>query len=221
MLFLTTQNQLEAHIESAKAGADDHLVKPIAPALLLSAAASRLERARFLKNLLHRDGLTRLLTHSAFMEQAQSIAAQCKRQPSRMAVLILIDIDRFTGINEKYGYAVGDKLLISLSAILRQRLRTSDVVGRIGGEELAIIVEDLEEYDAVNLAQRLLQDFAAVPHRAADGSEFHATFSAGVAVLDSKVMDVERWKRHAEQALRAAKNNGRNCVMKAIGGKRA
>lgn len=220
VLFLTTQNQLEAHIESAKAGADDHLVKPIAPALLLSATASRLERARFLKNLLHRDGLTRLLTHTAFMERAQSVTAQCKRHQNRMAALILIDIDRFKPVNEKYGYACGDKVLVSLSAVLRQRLRTSDIVGRFGGEELAVIVEDLEEYDAVNLAQRLLQDFAAVAHRAEDGTEFHVTFSAGVAVLDAKVMDVERWRRHAEQALRAAKNNGRNCVMKAIGGKR-
>lgn len=220
VVFLTTQNQLEAHIESAKAGADDHLVKPIAPALLLHATASRLERARFLKNLLHRDGLTRLLTHTAFMEQAQAITAQCKRHPTRMAALILIDIDRFNQVNEKYGYAAGDKVLVALSAVLRQRLRSSDVVGRFGGEELAVIVEDLEEYDAVNLAQRLLQDFAALGHRAEDGSEFHVTFSAGVAVLDAKVMDVERWRRHAEQALRAAKNNGRNCVMKAVGGKR-
>lgn len=220
ILFLTTQNQLEAHIESARAGADDHLVKPIAPALLLSAVASRLERARFLKNLLHRDGLTRLLTHTAFMEQATSVVAQCKRNQHRLAALMLIDLDHFKKINEKYGYAAGDKVLISLSAVLRQRLRSSDVLGRFGGEEVAIIVEDLEEYDAVNLAQRLLHDFATLAQRAPDGTEFHMTFSAGVAMLDPKVMDVERWRKHAEQALKAAKNNGRNCVMKILGGKR-
>lgn len=220
ILFLTTQNQLEAHIESARAGADDHLVKPVAPALLLSAAASRLERARFLKNLLHRDGLTRLLTHSAFMEEAQAIVAQCKRNPQKLASLILLDIDRFKPINERYGYATGDKVLVSLSAVMRKRLRLSDIVGRFGGEEIAVIVEDLEEYDAVNLAQRLLQDFTATAHRAPDGTDFHMTFSAGVASLDIKLMDLERWRRTAEQALRAAKNNGRNCVMKALGGKR-
>jgi diguanylate cyclase (GGDEF)-like protein len=220
ILFLTTQNQLEAHIESARAGADDHLVKPVAAALLLSATASRLERARFLKNLLHRDGLTHLLTHTAFMEQAQAVVAHCKRNPTRLAALILIDLDRFKLINERLGYASGDKVLMSLSTILRQRLRTSDILGRFGGEEVAIIVEDLEEYDAVNLAQRLLHDFASVKQRAPDGSEFHATFSGGVAMLDAKLMDVERWRRHAEHALRAAKNNGRNCVMKVTGGKR-
>ena len=220
ILFLTTQNQLEAHIESARAGADDHLVKPVAPALLLSATASRLERARFLKNLLHRDGLTRLLTHTAFMEQAQSVVSQVKRNPNRLAALMLIDLDKFKTINERFGYATGDKILISLSTVLRQRLRSSDIVGRFGGEEIAIIVEDLEEYDAVNLAQRLLHDFSLMKHRAPDGSEFTMTFSAGVAMLDSKLMDVERWRKHAEQALKAAKNNGRNCVMKVTGGKR-
>jgi len=220
ILFLTTQNQLEAHIESARAGADDHLVKPVAPALLLSAVAARLERARFLKNLLHRDGLTRLLTHTAFMEQAQGIVAQSKRNPHRVAALMLIDLDKFKQVNEKYGYATGDKILMALSTVLRQRLRSSDTLGRFGGEEVAVIVEDLEEFDAVNLAQRLLHDFSTLKHRAPDGSEFHLTFSAGVAMLDAKLMDVERWRRHAEQALRAAKNNGRNCVMKVTGGKR-
>lgn len=220
ILFLTTQNQLEAHIESAKAGADDHLVKAIDPALLLSAVASRLERARFLKNLLHRDGLTHLLTHTAFMEQACSVVAQCKRSTNHIAALILVDIDRFKVVNEKYGYATGDKVLVSLATVLRQRMRTSDIIGRFGGEEMAIIVEDLEEYDAVNLAQRLLQDFASLAQKGPDGSIFHVTFSAGVAMLDPKIMDVERWRTHAEQALRAAKNNGRNCVMKALGGKR-
>ncbi|MBX9686674.1 MAG: diguanylate cyclase [Candidatus Obscuribacterales bacterium] len=220
ILFLTTQNQLEAHIESARAGADDHLVKPVDPSLLLSATAARLERARFLKNLLHRDGLTRLLTHTAFMEQAQSVVSQCKRNPNRLAALMLIDLDKFKVVNERYGYATGDKVLISLSTVLRQRLRSSDIVGRFGGEEVAVIVEDLEEYDAVNLAQRLLHDFSQTKHRAPDGSEFQMTFSAGVAMLDPKLMDVERWRRHAEQALRAAKNNGRNCIMKVTGGKR-
>ncbi|MBX9720216.1 MAG: response regulator, partial [Candidatus Obscuribacterales bacterium] len=220
ILFLTTQNQLEAHIESARAGADDHLVKPVAPALLLSATASRLERARFLKNLLHRDGLTRLLTHSSFMEQAQAVVSHAKRNPHRVAALMLIDLDKFKQVNEKFGYATGDKVLMSLSTVLRQRLRSSDILGRFGGEEIAIIVEDLEEYDAVNLAQRLLHDFSTMRHRAPDGSEFLMTFSGGVAMLDAKLMDVERWRRHAEQALRAAKNNGRNCIMKVTGGKR-
>jgi len=220
ILFLTTQNQLEAHIESARAGADDHLVKPVAPALLLSATASRLERARFLKNLLHRDGLTKLLTHTAFMEQAQQTVSHCKRNPKRIAALMLIDLDRFKPVNEHFGYATGDKVLVSLSTVLRQRLRSSDILGRFGGEEVAIIVEDLEEYDAVNLAQRLLHDFSNMRHRAPDGTEFQMTFSCGVAMLDAKVMDVERWRRHAEQALRAAKTNGRNCVMKLTGGKR-
>jgi diguanylate cyclase (GGDEF)-like protein len=154
------------------------------------------------------------------MEQAQSVVAQVKRNTNRLAALMLIDLDEFKSINERFGYATGDKILISLSTVLRQRLRSSDILGRFGGEEIAIIVEDLEEYDAVNLAQRLLHDFSLMKHRAPDGSEFTMTFSAGVAMLDGKLMDVERWRKHAEQALKAAKKNGRNCVMKVTGGKR-
>ena len=220
ILFLSTQNQLDAHVESARAGGDDHLIKPIAPTLLLSAVASRLERARFLKNLLHRDGLTRLLTHGAFMESANAVVSQCKRNLNKLACLIILDLDRFQNINSRYGYVTGDKVLTCLAALLRQRVRQSDKVGRYGGEELIVIVEDLEEHDAVKLATRLLEDFSSIEHRAPDGSSFKATFSAGLALFDPKVMDLERWRRLAEQALTAAKAGGRNCVMKAQIGRR-
>ncbi|HET6268410.1 MAG TPA: response regulator, partial [Acidobacteriota bacterium] len=64
VLFLTTQSQLQSKIEMVKAGADDYLIKPVSPGLLLSTVAARLERARFLQSLLDKDGLTRLLTHT-------------------------------------------------------------------------------------------------------------------------------------------------------------
>jgi diguanylate cyclase (GGDEF)-like protein len=220
ILFLSTQNALEAHIESARVGADDHLVKPIAPQLLLSAVASRLERARFIKSLLHRDGLTRLLTHAAFMEEAEAVVAQCKRNPEHLACLFIVDLDSFSNINQKYGYQTGDRVLTCLSTIMRQRLRQSDRVGRYAGEELIGIVEDLEEYDAIKLVTRLLDDFARIDHKGPDGSVFRSTFSAGLCMLEPQVMDLERWRRLTEQAVKAAKSAGKNCVMKAQVGRR-
>jgi diguanylate cyclase (GGDEF)-like protein len=215
ILFLTTQNQLAAHIESARSGVDDHLVKPVDPALLLSAVSSRLERARFLKALLHRDGLTRFLTHAAFMESAQATVAQCKRNPERLASMIILDIDNIQTINDTYGYAAGDRVLSNLSTLIKQRLRQSDKVGRYGGDELAIVVEDLEEFDAVCLASRLLEDFCTIKHNTYGNSSFVASFSAGVTSFDPKVMDLERWRRMAEQSLKTAKAQGKRCVMKA------
>lgn len=221
ILFLSTQNALDAHIESARVGADDHLVKPVAPQLLLSAVASRLERARLINSLLHRDGLTKLLTHAAFMDEAEGVVAQCKRDEEKLACLFIVDLDNFNEINRKCGYQTGDRVLICLSTIMRQRIRQSDKVGRYGGEQLIGIVEDLDEQDAEKLATRLLEDFARIDHAAADGTTFRATVSAGICMFEPQVMDLERWRRLTEQAVKAAKAAGRNCVMKAQIGKKA
>lgn len=221
ILFLSTQNALDAHIESARSGADDHLVKPIAPQLLLSAVASRLERARLINSLLHRDGLTKLLTHAAFMDEAEGVVAQCKRDETKLACLFIVDIDNFREINTKYGYQTGDRILTCLSTIMRQRIRQSDKVGRYAGEELIGIVEDLDEYDAVKLATRLLEDFALIEHKANNGTTFRTTVSAGICMFEPSVMDLDRWRRLTEQAVKAAKSAGRNCVMKAQVGRKA
>ncbi|HEY9713886.1 MAG TPA: diguanylate cyclase, partial [Chroococcales cyanobacterium] len=217
VMFLTTQGNLEARIEAARSGGDDHLVKPVPHALLLSSVAARLERSRFLKTLLHRDGLTHLLNHSAFMEQAQMVVAQQKRR-SGYTALIIIDVDYFRSINERHGYPGGDKVLVALSLLLRRRLRQSDIVGRYAGDKYGIIAEGLDEQEALCLATRLLSDFAATSHSTPLHAGFYATCSAGVAVLDPKTMDLERWIHAAGTALQAAKQAGRNCAMAAVPG---
>ncbi|MFA7340357.1 MAG: response regulator [Candidatus Obscuribacterales bacterium] len=212
ILFLTTQGQIDARIESARAGGDDHLVKPVPPALLLSSVSSRLERARFLKTLLHRDGLTSLLNHTTFMEQAQAVIAQRKRHAG-FTVLILLDIDYFRSINERHGYPGGDKVLVALSMLLRRRLRQSDIIGRYAGDEFAIIAEGLDENEAQLLSSRLVADFAAIQHSTLSHAGFYATCSSGIAILDAKTMTVETWVKSAFRALQEAKAAGRNCAV--------
>jgi diguanylate cyclase (GGDEF)-like protein len=212
ILFLTTQGQIDARIESARAGGDDHLVKPVPPALLLSSVSSRLERARFLKTLLHRDGLTSLLNHTTFMEQAQAVIAQRKRHAG-FTVLILLDIDYFRSINERHGYPGGDKVLVALSMLLRRRLRQSDIIGRYAGDEFAIIAEGLDENEAQLLSSRLVSDFAAIQHSTLSHAGFYATCSSGIAILDAKTMTVETWVKSAFRALQEAKAAGRNCAI--------
>lgn len=212
VMFLTTQGHLEARIEVARSGGDDHLVKPVPPALLLSTVAARLERARFLKTLLHRDGQTNLLNHSSFMEHAQKVVAQKKRREG-LTALIVLDIDYFKSINERHGYPGGDKVLLALSILLRKRLRQSDVVGRVGGDEIAVIAEGLDQEEALALATRLISDFAGTSHSTPSHAGFYATLSGGIAMLDPKAMDVEKWVGSAYSALQAAKQAGRNCAM--------
>jgi diguanylate cyclase (GGDEF)-like protein len=212
VVFLTARGSVDHVIEAAKSGVDAHLVKPVDPQLLLATVASHLERSRLLKSLLYRDGLTRLLTHSTFLEQAKALVAGLRRHYDRTAALALIDMDHFKSVNAEYGHPVGDKVLSALATLLRQRLRQSDLVGRYSGQQFAVILEELEEFEAVNLMEKLLADFAAVRHHDASGVPFSATFSAGIAMFGSRTMDVDQWFEAAQKALAAAKKAGRSCV---------
>ena len=212
VIFLTTHGQLDARIESTRSGGDDHLVKPVPPALLLNSVSSKLERARFLNTLLHRDGLTNLLNHTSFMEQGQQVVAQTKRTSEHVA-LIILDIDYFASINERHGYTGGDKVLLSMSLLLRRRLRQSDVIGRLSGDEFGIIAEGLEPKESLSLATRIIQEFASIQHTTLSHSGFHATCSAGIAMLNASEMSLTNWVASAYQALQMAKSEGRNCAM--------
>ena len=121
VVFLTTQAELGSRIETARAGGVDHMVKPVSPGLLLSTVASRIERARFLRSLVERDGLTRLLSHTAFLERARVAVARQERHPDWECAFVMLDIDRFKAVNDLYGHPAGDRVLATLAALLRRR----------------------------------------------------------------------------------------------------
>ena len=211
VLFLTTESQMQSRFRSAQVGGDDHLTKPIVPPVLLSVVASRLERARFLKNLLNRDGLTRLFTHTALIERAQALHAQKTRDPSRQFAWVMIDLDHFKSVNDRFGHPVGDRVLAALAALLRRRLRQSDTIGRYGGEEFVVLFEGLTESDVLHLMGRVLEEFREIDLEAPGRPSFRATFSAGVAML-TEGMTLDTWKKAADDALYAAKAAGRNRI---------
>jgi diguanylate cyclase (GGDEF)-like protein len=217
VLFLTTEGQLQSRYHTARVGGDDHLVKPVVAPLLLSTVAARIERSRFVRQLLSRDGLTRLLTHTAFIEAAQTLHTRQQEDASRPVAWVMIDVDHFKSVNDRFGHPVGDRVLASLAALLRRRLRQSDHVGRYGGEEFATLIEELPEGEVVRLVERLLAEFGAMEHHAADGQAFHTTFSAGVAMLQPG-MSFDAWKKASDDALYAAKSAGRNRVLAFTGG---
>jgi diguanylate cyclase (GGDEF)-like protein len=209
VLFLTTESQLQSRFRSAQVGGDDYLTKPIVPPILLSMVASRLERARFLKNLLNRDGLTRLYTHTALIERAQALHAQKAREPLRRYAWVMLDLDHFKSVNDRFGHPVGDGVLASLAALLRRRLRQSDTIGRYGGEEFVVLFEGLPEQEVLRLMQRVLQEFRETDIEVPGKPPFRSTFSAGVAMLEPGA-SVDEWKKAADDALYAAKAAGRN-----------
>jgi diguanylate cyclase (GGDEF)-like protein len=220
IIFLTGERDQQARIATVEAGGDDHLVKPVHPSLLVASVAARLERARFLRMLLNRDGLTRLLTHSSFMEQARALVERRRHEAVNgtrhaPATMVILDIDHFKTINDSYGHQAGDRVLKSLSALLRRHVRRSDLIGRYGGEEFAILLDNVHENDSVRLMMRLLREFGQLEHQAPNGSVFRVTFSVGVARLNAPEMDLYGWFNAADGALYAAKKAGRNRVVKA------
>jgi diguanylate cyclase (GGDEF)-like protein len=212
VIVLTTQGELDARIEAARAGGDEHLVKPVSPALLLSTVAARVERGRFLRLLVERDGLTGLLTHTTLLERARGVVAKKRRDPDRQASWVMIDLDRFKAVNDDHGHPTGDQVLVRLAGLLRARLRQADVVGRYGGEEFAVVLEDLTAEEAARLVERLRADFAGIEHRSREGASFRVTFSAGLAGLEDGE-SVSAWVDAADRALYAAKEGGRNRVV--------
>jgi diguanylate cyclase (GGDEF)-like protein len=204
---LTGEGREEARIRSVRAGGDDHLVKPVAPGLLLSTVTARLERARTLRALLSRDGLTGLSNHTAFLEGLRTAWKRNDRSPGRGLALVSLDLDSFKSVNDRFGHPTGDRVLAGLGALLRRRLRGTDLVGRLGGEEFGIVLEDLRGGEAVALLNRLLDEFSKIEFTADEGP-FRVTFSAGISCL-APGMSVEAWRSSADDALYAAKRAGR------------
>ena len=212
IIMLTSEAGISARVASLRAGTDDHIIKPIEPILLTSAVAARLERSAVLRELVERDGLTGVLTHSSFMSRAKAIVDNLGRRTEPLAAFVMLDLDLFKRVNDQYGHAAGDRILVDVGVLLRNRLRQIDLIGRYGGEEFAVILQELDASQAERLIQRLLDEFTRAPHRLPDGNLVEVSFSAGIAMYDPS-LDLARWRDRADNALYQAKAAGRHRVI--------
>jgi diguanylate cyclase (GGDEF)-like protein len=156
-----------------------------------------------------RDSLTGLLNHTVLKEQLAIEVARAARLGQKMS-FAMVDIDHFKHVNDTYGHPTGDQVIKSISRLLQQRLRKSDVVGRYGGEEFAIILPNTGEEQAVRLLDELRVGFSQVRHLS-EGREFYVTFSAGIASC-SNFAGANQLSNAADRALYKAKAQGRNRV---------
>jgi diguanylate cyclase (GGDEF)-like protein len=204
VLFLTTQGQMNARLESTFAGGDDHLVKPLTPAALLSAVAARLERNSRVKLLLDHDELTHLLTRTAFLDRVRAAVAEQRLQPQRRASWVMFEIDEFESIVERHGQPAGDRLLVSVASLLRRHLQPGDSASRYERARFAVLLGGGRRNAATRLIDGLREEFAATQQQSSGRGAFHASFTAGVADL-APAMTVEEWRAAANRALQAAK----------------
>lgn len=210
IVFLSSENNLQKQIAAVKVGADDFLNKPISPELLTSSISTRAERYRALRTLVMRDGLTGLFNHTAIKEDLIAKMSSASRSVTCVAVAML-DLDNFKKVNDTYGHQIGDQVLRTLSHLLRQRLRKSDVVGRYGGEEFIIIFPNTTSDVARMVLDKVRIAFGNI-HHAAEQGEFCVGFSAGIA--DSRqTISPDDLLAIADAALYRAKHSGKNRIV--------
>jgi len=209
IVYLSSENDFNTQQEAMCLAGDDFLVKPIDSKRLISAVTMRVRRARLLRGLMVRDGLTGLLNHTAIIEQLGREIVRSNRLKTPLS-FAMVDVDFFKKVNDTYGHAAGDRVLKSLARLLKQRLRGTDIVGRYGGEEFAVIMTDTDAPDAAKVIDEIRKVFSRLLHMS-DNREFNVTFSCGIADIQH-FPDVESVSNAADKVLDDAKMKGRNQV---------
>lgn len=162
-----------------------------------------------LRHLARTDSKTGLLTASAWTENAGAALRRAHRSRSEMAVL-LVDLDKFKGINDRHGHLAGDKVLAGVAECLRREVRGHEAAGRFGGEEFVITLEDVSKDAALTVAERLRGAISAITV----AGDIHVTASIGLAHTGDVPpgTSIDTLVEHADHALYAAKAAGRNQV---------
>ena len=180
------------------------------PLTISSAMAVRDDLLGELRKAADHDGLTGLLNRRAFEQRLDTQLAVPLRQGSSLLIL-WIDIDFFKSINDRHGHPAGDAVLQAFAATARSCCRANDFVGRLGGEEFALVAQVSSADDAQEIANRLREAFAAQT-LIWEGAAIRATVSIGACYLNCVHQDMATLIRDLDTALYDAKRNGRNRI---------
>lgn len=158
----------------------------------------------------HTDPLTGLPNRRAFFNNAERLLER-RRRDGVPTAMVAIDLDRFKAVNDIFGHAVGDSVLRIFAQVVQDQLRFGDLVGRLGGEEFAVLVPEATFTTGIQLAERIRQGFAEAA-REVDGRVLNATLSAGVVIITPNTLTLNQALELADAALYRAKLNGRDRV---------
>jgi len=210
IVFLSQERVRSLQLEAMRHGGDDFLTKPVDPEHLLSIVSTRAQRGRVLRGHMVRDSLTGLLNHSAILDRLEHELARARRSKEPLAFAML-DLDLFKRVNDQFGHAAGDRVLRSLARMLQQRLRKTDLLGRYGGEEFAIILPGATASRAAEILDDVRESFAALEFPFGV-DRISVTFSVGISEFP-RHQPLDRLAEAADHALYRAKGEGRNRVV--------
>ncbi len=157
------------------------------------------------------DYLTGLFNRRFFMEQGHAELIRAQRYGHALSMLML-DVDYFKKINDRHGHQAGDTVLKRLADVMRKVLRTVDIIGRMGGEEFAVLLPETDLQRATEVAERLREEAACAAVTLVTGMQLYFKVSIGVASLKGRDVDLNTLINKADRALYQAKESGRNRV---------
>jgi diguanylate cyclase (GGDEF)-like protein len=174
--------------------------------LMVSMSKERLEYEQ--RGYALSDPLTGLSNRRAFQDQLKRMVRRRQFGTEPLGILVL-DLDNFKAINDRFGHAAGDRVLASFAEVARNSMRPTDCIYRIGGEEFCCLLPDATQEQALQVAERIRQAFEAsvVDWR---GTQIRCTVSIGVASSDQMGHDLDAMYGSADAAVYAAKARGRN-----------
>ena len=164
-----------------------------------------------IESMARTDGLTGLLNHRTFMDRLREKYRELERTPRPFSIL-LMDIDRFKLVNDKYGHPVGDVAIKAVAGVLRETIRGTDFVARHGGEEFAVGMVETDRKGAELMAERVRSIMEKTMITRVHDGELRCTLSIGVVTFPEDTENMENLVTMADEALYHAKRSGRNRV---------
>lgn len=170
------------------------------------------EMIKELNNMANYDELTQIYNRRRLMEEAEKELTNAKIDKSNIS-LLMIDIDHFKKINDKYGHLAGDEVIKMVARVCETKMRINDIIGRYGGEEFIIILPNTDKENAVNIAENIREHIQAFTTDFKE-EKINVTVSIGVAcaIIKDNSIDIEQMIHEADTNLYYAKNHGRNQI---------
>lgn len=209
IIFLTAETDRESEIKGLKMGAMDFIRKPFEPEIMCSRIDKILqmtEQKRELINIAHKDGLTDLINRRYLEGMLDKTDSAMEK-----GFFILLDLDNFKRVNDIFGHAVGDDVLIRFSKVLQEEVESKDSVCRVGGDEFIVFISGEEDKDKIkSIARRMIAGIEfEVNDLLSDACDFKLSVSAGIAQKPEDGSTFSELYSAADKALYYVKQNGK------------
>jgi diguanylate cyclase (GGDEF)-like protein len=190
------------------------VIAPIVGYFLMTLLCELDESQQHLRELAHRDSLTKAFNRHFFMDQL-TLAFHRAQRIEKPISLLMIDVDRFKSINDTYGHASGDEVLKTIAKTCEKNLRPHDIFARYGGEEFVVLLSDTTGEIALTIAERMRESIAQLSITVDQDTHLSATLCIGVATNEHpNLNEVKTLLSRADSAMYDAKKSGRNrCVV--------